>query len=245
MATTNPGQHHLKQPVLPPAIFCEENPDGAIRGTNLKEGLAMKGLMVSHQQLGLIKQCLRLRLIEKARNGEWSKVFEEPVNINTRQKKQVIDAVLAKFEPRFGWNRIDQFNKSWVNLTLSKLLSRAKENHNRDRKERQKLSLAQKHKESALHNASTQKAPRDGLPPPQRSSQTLNHDQKDAEPKLKQNAVLSQEPTPRLNQISTFSQALTLQPNNDLAQRIQVAKVADKIRRQGNTAPQLLPLLYS
>ena len=245
MATTNPGQPPLKQPVLPPATFYEENPDGAIRGTNLNENLAMKGLMVSHQQLGQIKQYLTLRLIQKARNGEWSKVFEEAVNINPRQKKQVIDEVIAKFEPQFGWNRIDQFNKSWVNLTLSKLLSRAKENHNRGRKERQKLSLAQKHKEAAIRKVSTQKTLRDVPPPPQRSSRTLNNDQKDAAPKLNQNTTLSQDPTPRPNQISTFSPGLTLQPDNDLALRIQVAKVADKTRRQGNITLLLLPPLYS
>jgi hypothetical protein len=72
----------------------------------------MKGLIVSRKHLSLIKQGLTRRLIKKPGNGEWSKVFEEPINVNQQQKNQVIDAVNAKFGPQFGWKRIIQFNKS-------------------------------------------------------------------------------------------------------------------------------------
>jgi hypothetical protein len=156
MATSNPSQRRWAP--LPEPSFYTDHPHGPIRGGNLSEALALQGLALSREQMLLVKKDLTRRLIQKSK-AEGPKVFEEPINVKPQLKRQVTDAIKAKFGAQFGWSRINHFNKNWVDIALSKLLSWAKEALNRNRKERrelQKLALAVKQKKGLVVNTPSQ-----------------------------------------------------------------------------------------
>jgi hypothetical protein len=242
MATANQSQAGWKP--LPLAEFYANHPKGSTKTTSFRNDLAMKGLMVDDKQLLLIKEDIIQRFVKKANSGEWPKAFNEPLNVDTKQLQQVIDAVKAKFSPRLRWSRISQFDENWVDFTLRRLATKAKQVHKR--RNGTPLKNIQQHKKPGPSNTSTLKSPSRNVAISRKPLLASNSDPKDIAPKLRQTSTSSQGPTPRPNPVPKLSQGPPSQPNNDLARRIQVAKAVDKMRRKDNIGPiTSLELVFS